>query len=815
MLCALLFLTACGRGDAGGNQQSGMSREIGAAGDTDAAGGKEWVYVPEVLWVGDERADYGDMRLIGDTLCYMQVPGEDEGSGKKICRYSMTDKALQSVDIDWQSEGDFWEKHAYALDKDCNVWLIANVYSEDYSQLMRFLCRFDSEGKLIFAREITEQLGRGISVGDMVVDRQGRLFICSSEYSDVAGIWLYTGDGSFHGFIGFDASETVFVKGTAEAEDGKFYVCYSEGQERERCILMEVDFEGCQASVLTEDMPYIDGFCSGRRLDGSLSAAGEDSGADVPGSVSMEEFGADGQGSASAELSGTDGQDSASPEQYDFLLYDHTSAYGCNISSSKSSGEPVVEELFAWADSDVNGYYVTNLGVMGDGRYFCTVEDWQYDDRCVILLNKTKAEDAPRKVHMTLAAVNEGGEQAAMVVRFNRANPQYHLAVKNYESLTDLYIAILAREPIDIIDLSGVNVEKLSKQGVFADLSPYLEQSEKWGPSDFVDGILEAYTFDGVLVGIPEGFTMLTLVGDGTQTGGEGLSLDGLFQALSRNPGALPFEGSYNERLTREEVMQYLMIFGEDVFIDWDTGECRFDSETFQAVLELCSRYPDGDAAAVRNGSESEVSLPARLQSGQVLFALARMDDIKDFQLYKAIFGETAACVGFPTGDGKGGTLLYSDGAFGIFAGSENKDGAWKFVESIPDWKVREGMELQDVYLWYNIPDRFPALKSTLDMIIEYRTQEDQAWLERGHEDLGGRSYEDGWSFDYHMVTRDEIETILNLVKDATPAFDLENDEIIKIIREEAQGYYSGQKSAEDVAEVIQNRVRMYVEENR
>ena len=105
--------------------------------------------------------------------------------------------------------------------------------------------------------------------------------------------------------------------------------------------------------------------------------------------------------------------------------------------------------------------------------------------------------------------------------------------------------------------------------------------------------------------------------------------------------------------------------------------------------------------------------------------------------------------------------------------------------------------------------------KSTLDMIIEYRTQEDQAWLERGHEDLGGRSYEDGWSFDYHMVMQDEIETILNLVKDATPAFDLENDEIIKIIREEAQGYYSGQKSAEDVAEVIQNRVRMYVEENR
>ena len=37
---------------------------------------------------------------------------------------------------------------------------------------------------------------------------------------------------------------------------------------------------------------------------------------------------------------------------------------------------------------------------------------------------------------------------------------------------------------------------------------------------------------------------------------------------------------------------------------------------------------------------------------------------------------------------------------------------------------------------------------------------------------------------------------------------------ILNIISEEAQGYFEGQKSAQDVAKVIQSRVQTYVSEN-
>ena len=64
-------------------------------------------------------------------------------------------------------------------------------------------------------------------------------------------------------------------------------------------------------------------------------------------------------------------------------------------------------------------------------------------------------------------------------------------------------------------------------------------------------------------------------------------------------------------------------------------------------------------------------------------------------------------------------------------------------------------------------------------------------------------------------MTREEIDTILGLVKHASPYFSAQEDQVLRIIGEEAAAYYSGQKKAEDVMRIIQNRVQLYVNESR
>ena len=818
-ICLALFLTACRKETVPADYDE--SSVSGANVSGTAAPGKEWVYVPEIITVRDNRASYEDMQLIGDTVCYISMNGEAEGEPQMLCRYSLADRELTRISIQWTVEEKNLEICSFAFCPDYSVWLIVNAYSADYSQLNRYLCKFDAEGKNLAVRDITQEMGRGSFVGDMTVDGQGRIYVFTSEYAEdgEAGIWLYAEEGDYQGRLSFDTVETVRVKGTAEGEDGGLYVCIGKGEDPDHCTMLEIDFEGKRLAEAADDFPNIKGLCRVRRTDGA--SAGQTKDLTGPNGTYGSQAGssavpngdlpagapgtADGQTEkAAGGLAGQPEDTSGMTGKYDLLLYDETYVYGYVFHAGSGSSGKAPEKLFAWADSDINGYFVESLNLLEDGRYYATMEDWENDDRGIVLLRKTKAEDVVPRKNMVLAAVDGGSSLTALAVRFNRSQEQYHLELKSYDSLTDLYNAILTKEPMDLIDLSGVNVESLKRQGVFEDLRPYLEQSQVFAPEDFVEGILDTYEVDDVLIGIPESFTLRTMAGDRSLLAGEaGLTLEGLLAIAKRSPGALPVG-----EVTKTEMMQYLMMFNQDTFIDWETGECRFDSAQFQAVLEFADRFPDSLEAI-----PEEDSLPRKIHDGQVLFAIADLYGLGSLQFYEGMFGEAVVC-GFPTADGSGGTLLFPGNAFGITSGSQYKEGAWKFIESILDPKEAEQMEPEELVnsIRWQL-NGLPSLKKIMDIMSEYRLEADRKWEEAGR-GFGARIYDDGWTIEFHALTQEEIDAVLALVKDAKPYFSAEDNDIIKIVNEEAPAYYSGQKKPEDVAKVIQNRVQLYVNEN-
>lgn len=743
-----LLLTACSRrSTADGDNLPGESNAGGVVQE------REWVYVPEVFTVGEGYADYDQMQPVGDTFCYVL---QAENGEKSICRYSLTDRELVSVPIEWPEGGKTWDRGERFFTQDQDLYMTANVYSSNNGQMKRFLCRFDAEGNCLFSRDITEKAGRNVSLCKLTMDEQGRLYI----FLDNGEILLYDGDGSYQGSVSYSSSESaasVRIKGACDGGNGKIYILISKenleipgGNKgrtdgvNTRCTLMELDFESARLLEVAGNLQNINGLCPGTRR-GSDSA------------------GRDGDSA---------GVSDDSDNRFDLLLYDNRAVYGYRFDAQKSDSGSAGEELFVWMDSDINGYCVTNLYLLEDGRLCATVEDYMNDDRVIVALKRTKAEQTPKREELVLATVDGGSDLATRVVKFNRGNSRYHITVKNYESLTDLYNAILTKKPMDLIDLSGVNVQKLAARGLFEDLTPYVDQSELFDRSDFVDGILDVYTFDNTLVGIPAEFMLQTVVGSKARLDNKtGLTLEELFSIADRYPGAKAFDG-----LTKEELMQYLMMFNEDAFIDWDTGACRFDSEEFKAILEYVSQFPDDPTS----GREEE-SLSDKIQKGEVLFAIEETY-LTMLRGYVKMLGEDAACVGFPTADGRGGHLLISSDAYAIAAVSEHKESAWNFIE---DCLTQDKGELYaEIFLTY------PALKKTLNERAEAAIKWDEfVW--------------------------DDINVALKLLPDATPFFSVKDDEIIKIINEEAFGYYSGQKKAEDVAGIIQNRIQVYVDENR
>ena len=78
--------------------------------------------------------------------------------------------------------------------------------------------------------------------------------------------------------------------------------------------------------------------------------------------------------------------------------------------------------------------------------------------------------------------------------------------------------------------------------------------------------------------------------------------------------------------------------------------------------------------------------------------------------------------------------------------------------------------------------------------------------------------YDDSYYFGGEEVvmqplTKDEVLEINNFIKSLTLVSNY-NENVNNIIFEEASAYFSGQKSAKEVADIIQSRLSIFVNEN-
>lgn len=73
--------------------------------------------------------------------------------------------------------------------------------------------------------------------------------------------------------------------------------------------------------------------------------------------------------------------------------------------------------------------------------------------------------------------------------------------------------------------------------------------------------------------------------------------------------------------------------------------------------------------------------------------------------------------------------------------------------------------------------------------------------------------YEDGTKVNIDYPTQDDIDKLFRIIESGI-IITGDYSSVWTIIDEESGAFYSGQKSAEEVADVIQSRVQLYLDEN-
>jgi predicted transport protein len=172
------------------------------------------------------------------------------------------------------------------------------------------------------------------------------------------------------------------------------------------------------------------------------------------------------------------------------------------------------------------------------------------------------------------------------------------------------------------------------------------------------------------------------------------------------------------------------------------------------------------------------------------------LSDFEEIQMYREIFGGELTYIGYPTNEGNGAMMNFSD-LMGITENCSDKEAAWEFMRQF--YMQKSDDEISNTW-------SFPVRKDDFDKFCANAMKDDEA---------GGTWGWGDFEIDIKPATQEDVDAVKDLINNTTAVNGAVTDDIMSIIEEDAASYFAGQKSAQDVAETIQGRIQIYLSETK
>jgi ABC-type glycerol-3-phosphate transport system substrate-binding protein len=393
-----------------------------------------------------------------------------------------------------------------------------------------------------------------------------------------------------------------------------------------------------------------------------------------------------------------------------------------------------------------------------------------------------RAETA-EEIKLTLACWIEDYELEQRVDYYNSKQDEYEIEIVAFydpqnpntdfdSAQKNMTVRLLTGEVADIFYLDSMDTASLENAGILADLYPIMQADSDFDPDDYFMNILQLFEVDGALYEFAPQFQLGCICGGESLLGDRtGWTIDEYNAFASDYGDVLPLG------VSRDAMMSFLIQFGITDFIDVQGGTCSFDTPEFEEVLRFASQFPEKTTSSILNS---------------VWFG-----GVDDYLSYKVSNGEAPRFVGYPSGYSSGPCAM-ALGSYGISSGTEYKDAAWDFIMSILD------EDQPDIII--TSATGFPIVKAEFedDLRRAQLSADDEQSLAYGMTDSRGNPAE--------PLTAEDADYIRSLIENVSDVR-FRNSEVLSIIKEEAAVYFAGDKTAEEVAALIQSRVSLYLAE--
>lgn len=363
-----------------------------------------------------------------------------------------------------------------------------------------------------------------------------------------------------------------------------------------------------------------------------------------------------------------------------------------------------------------------------------------------------------------------------------------------------IFAELTAGSGPDIIVLSPEDFHLLAEKGLALDLSNMIDEEVK---SQMIPAVLEMGTVDGKLVGFTpqvEFSSMLTY--DGTWTETSWTPTEFMELTESRKDWE-PLLGYGRSGASSWSLFYNLFFYAinHSSLLDLEQGISRFDSDEFIRILELCKKFGCNKELTHMESDE----MIARLREGKIAAQYVTVYDFLGFSRVMTDYGEECHMVGMPMDAGSGTFVRpYSYFYMAVNANTKHKEEVQNFINYMLSYE-------QQFTVSGGCSVRLDVLRDSVVMDAggNYRVRKTNG--------LGESSFIYLKMYDTNYLKPDEtpwLEEFMDFVENCQPEPDIPKA-VYNILREELAGYFDGDRSAEETAQIVQNRIQLYLDEQK
>ena len=362
----------------------------------------------------------------------------------------------------------------------------------------------------------------------------------------------------------------------------------------------------------------------------------------------------------------------------------------------------------------------------------------------------------------------------------------------------------------DIMLLSPLPYENYIDKNILANLSEMMQADQSFDIDKYYTNILDAMKYNGSLYGMPLSVNLNLLAADKALLDKYNIEIEddkwnwddfektaaNIIESSSKDG----VQGMYAlSGLDGSMLISSLVSANFNKFADKSKKIASFDSIEFIDLLNMAKSMIDKNYIDTDTSQGKVADLATR---GNTVFSAASIRAYFDLMLAKQTYSDGFEFLKYP---GEGTDLAFTSNAlYGINNKSSNKNIAWAFL------KFLTSEEMMSQATLVGLPVNKGASETAAQNAVEISKK------------VGGSSNSGNGKMKLNIngqainlskpITEDDVKIIQDILRSANKYTNVDQ-QALAIVQEESRAFLEGQKTAEDTAKSIQDRVNTYIYE--